>query len=151
MGGVEDGRMHMTRHTADDLLDVVRVLLLVQAAILVATTIEAFLWSIAFAGAAGPAFLVTATMALTLAVARARLGTDRRWTKRLVYIIEGVLLVTLAIDTAIAIGLTGTVPPVVAVLTRFVLPLSVIALLRRASRPASTSVVPSTSALAEAS
>lgn len=150
MGVVKDWLMETTRHTADDLLDVVRVLLLVQAAILVATTIEAFVWSLAFAGAAGLSFLVTAAMALTLVVARARLRTDRRWTKRLVYIVEGLLVITLAIDTALAIGITGTVPPVVAVLTRCVLPLSVIALLRRASRPVPMPVITST-ALAEAS
>ena len=126
--------MDMSRRQADELLEVVRVLLLVQGAILVATTIEALIWSIAFAGAVGPSFVMSATTALTLLVARARLRVDRRWSRRLVYIVEGMLVGTLAIDTALAVAITGTVPPPIALLTRFVLPLSVIALLRRAVR-----------------
>jgi len=126
--------MDMSRRQGDELREVVRVVLLVQGAILVATTIEALIWSIAFAGAAGPSFVMSATMAATLLVARAHLRVDRRWSRRLVYIVEGVLVGTLAIDTALALAITGTILPPVALLTRFVLPLSVIALLRRAVR-----------------
>jgi hypothetical protein len=142
--------MATSRRPADDLLEVVRVLLLVQGSILVATTIEAFIWSIAFGGAAGPSFLVTAAMAAALFVTRARMA-DHRWTRRVVYLVEGVLVATLGVDTALAIAITGTVPPAVAVLTRFVLPLSVIALLRRATRPAAAPIASSIAAVAEAS
>jgi hypothetical protein len=142
--------MATSRRPADDLLEVVRVLLLVQGSILVATTIEAFIWSIAFGGAAGPSFLVTAAMAAALFVTRARMA-DHRWTRRVVYLVEGVLVATLGVDTALAIAITGTVPPAVAVLTRFVLPLSVIALLRRATRPAAEPIASSIAAVAEAS
>ena len=142
--------MEVTRRPADDLLDVVRVLLLVQGAILLATTVEALIWSIAFAGAAGPSFLVTATMAAAIFVARARMRVDRRWTHRLVYIVEGVLVATLAIDTALAVAIVGAVPPAVAVLTRFVLPVSVIALLHRAARSAPVPSAPANASSAEA-
>jgi hypothetical protein len=133
--------MQIARGPAEELLDIVRVLLLVQGGVLLAATIEALIWSIAFAGATGLTFLLTAAMALTLLVARARLRADRRAAHRLVYIVEGLLIATLGIDTALAIGLTGAVPPPVAILTRFVVPLSVIALLRRAGQP-NTAVAP---------
>jgi len=138
------------RDRGDDLLDVVRVLLLVQGGVLLATTVEALIWSIAFAGAAGPSFLVTAAMAGALLLARARVRVDRRWTHRLVYIVEGVLVASLAVDTALALVIVGAVPPAVAVLTRFVLPIAVIALLRRATRPAAAPPSPSTAAAMEA-
>jgi hypothetical protein len=74
---------------------------------------------------------------------------DRRWAQRLVYVVEGVLVATLAIDTALAVAIIGAVPPAVAVLTRFVLPVSVIALLRRATRSAAALSAPATAAAAE--
>jgi hypothetical protein len=141
--------MEVTRNRGDDLLDIVRVLLLVQGGVLLATTVEALVWAIAFGGAAGPSFLVTAAMAGAIFVARARMRVDRRWAQRLVYVVEGVLVATLAIDTALAVAIIGAVPPAVAVLTRFVLPVSVIALLRRATRSAAALSAPATAAAAE--
>lgn len=130
--------MDVQRRSADDLLEVVRVLLLVQGAILVATTIEALIFGAAFAGAAGPSFLLSAASAATLLVARVRLRADRPWIRRLVYVVECVILLTLALDAALASLITGAVPPAVALLTRFVLPLAVIALLRRSPRASAT-------------
>lgn len=115
-------------------LDVVRVLLLVQASILLATTIEAAFWSVAFPGAPGATVLLSAAAATTLYVARARLRADRRGTRRLIYVIEGALLVTFALDALLAAFLTASAPPLVAITTRLALPLTVIALLRNASR-----------------
>ena len=118
----------------DDFLDVARVLLLVQASILLATTIEAMVWGLAFAGSAGLPLLLSAGAALVILVARARLRPDRRRTTRVVYSVEAFTLASFALDLALAIALTGTPPPVVAVLTRFVLPLSVVYLLRQSAR-----------------
>ena len=136
--------MEMTGRYDEDLLDVARVLLLVQGAILVATTIEALLWSFVFAGAAGaPVWFSGAAAAATL-VARARLRSDRRRTRRIVYAVEILILVSFAIDTALAIVLAGALPPLVALLTQLVLPLSVVLLLRRSARaamPASSSIL----------
>jgi hypothetical protein len=116
---------------AEELLDVVRVLLLVQGAILLATTIEALIWSIAFPGASGVMLVLTAATAAALLVSRARLRAGSRRGRRTLCVVESVLVVTIAIDTALAIGITASLPPPVALLTRFVLPLTVIALLRR--------------------
>jgi hypothetical protein len=134
MRGVEDRLMENTRSQAEDLLEVARVLLLVQGAILVATTIEALVFGGVFAGAAGsPAFMSGAAAALIL-TARARLRGDRRWTRRIVYGIEIMTLAFLAIDAVLAIALTRALPPMVALVTQLVLPMSVIALLRRSAR-----------------
>ena len=126
--------MDLTRRTADDFLDLARVLLLLQGSILVATTIEALVWGMAFAGAAGVPLLLSGGAAVVILVARARLRADRQWSRRLVHGIEGFTLAFLALDLALAIALTGTPPPAVALLTRFVLPVSVIFLLRQSAR-----------------
>ncbi|MGH2472394.1 MAG: hypothetical protein ACRDG6_08335 [Candidatus Limnocylindria bacterium] len=132
--------MDTTARPADDLLEVARALLLVQGSILIATTIEAAIWGAAFTGPAGVPVLMSATAATMTLVARARLRPDRPWTRRLVYIVEAVILVTLAIDTALAVALTAALPPAVALLTRLLLPVSVILLLRRATRARSASI-----------
>ena len=123
-----------TRRAADDYLDLARVLLLLQGSIFVAMTIESLIWGIAFAGAAAAPLLLSGWAAAAILVARARLRVDRRWTRRLVYGVEGFTLAFFALDLALAIALTGTPPPAVAVLTRFVLPVSVIFLVRQTAR-----------------
>ena len=100
----------------------------------VATSVEALIWSIVFPGAAGTPFLTSGVAAVLVLVASARVGSDRSWTRRIVYIVETVILVNIVIDLALAVVITGAVPPIVALLTRFVLPLSVIALLRQSVR-----------------
>ena len=127
-------RMQTTRRHNDELLDVARVLLLVQGAVLVATTIESLFWTLVFPGAAGAPFLMSAVAAVLVLVAGGRLRADRSRTRRIVYVVETVILANLVIDLALAVVITGHVPPIVALLTRFVLPLCVIALLRHSTR-----------------
>jgi hypothetical protein len=129
-----DRCMDNTRRHPDDLLDLARVLLLVQGSILIATTIEALVWGMAFAGSGGLAFVMSAGAAAGIFLARARLRADRRLSRRLVYVIESFALATFAIDSVLSIALTGALPPVVAILTRLVLPIAVNVLLRRSSR-----------------
>jgi hypothetical protein len=136
--------MDTPRRRSDDLLDLVRVLLLLQGSILVATTIEALIWGFAFAGGGGTPFVVSGIAALAILVARARLRADRRWMRRLVYIVECFTLAELAIDTALAIAITGALPPAVALLTRLVLPIAVIVLLRRSARAKDARTTPMT-------
>jgi len=141
--------MDAIRTRTEELLDVARVLLLMQGAILIATTIESLIFGGIFAGAAGgPVFMSGAAAALIL-VTRARLRADRRWTRRIVYGVETVALVFLAIDTVLAVALTGALPPMVALLTQLVLPLSVILLLRRSARSARAPLVGATLARSE--
>jgi len=126
--------MDMTRRPADELLDVAGVLLLLQGAVLVATTIEALIWSLVFPGAAGTPFLMSGVAAVLVLASSARLRPARSWTRRIVYGVETVILVNLVIDLVLAVVVTGAVPPIVALLTRFVLPLSLIGLLGRSTR-----------------
>ena len=131
---VDHRHMDTTGRHTDELLDVARVLLLLQGAVLLATTVEALIWTLVFPGAAGTPFLMSIAAAVLILVASARVRVDRSWTRRIVYGVEMVILVNLVIDLVLAVVVTGAVPPIVALLTRFVLPLSVIALLRRSAR-----------------
>ena len=136
--------MDMNRRAADDLLDVARVLLLVQGAILVATTIESFVWGLAFAGASGVPVVLSGGAAVLILVGRARLHAGRSRSRRFVYAVEGFMLAFLALDLALAIALTGAPPPAVALLTRFVLPVSVIYLLRQSARSTTSRAISAT-------
>lgn len=130
----------------DEFLDVAKVLLLVQGWILVATTIESMVWGMAFAGASGLPLLLSGGAALAILIARARLRADRLRIQRLVYGVETLTLAFFALDLALAIALTGTPPPAVAILTRFVLPLSVIFLLRQSARASAVPISRNTAA-----
>ena len=125
--------MNTDRRRADDLLEVARALLLLHGSILVATTIEALIWGVIFAGAGG-AVVLSGSSAAVILVARVRLRADRRRIRRLVYLVEGLTVALFVVDLALAIALTHALPPVVAILTQLVLPVSVITLLRRSAR-----------------
>ena len=139
--------METTRRPADDLLDVARALLLLQGAILVATTIEALVWAAVFPGASGSPVLMSCAAGVVILVGRTRLGDNRRWARRLIYLVEGTILLTAAVNIAIGLALAHSLPPVVALFTQAVLPLSVIVLLRRSARHARTAATPSSGAL----
>ena len=130
--------MDTDRRPADDLLDVARALLLVQGAILVATTVEALIWGAIFGASAS--ILLSGLAALAILVARARLRPERRRSRRIVYLVEGATVVFFVIDSALAIALAHVLPPVVAILTQLVLPVSVITLLRRSARAAAARI-----------
>jgi hypothetical protein len=143
MRALEDGPVDTTRRPADDLLDVARALLLFQGAILIATTIEALVWAVFFPGASGSPAVMSGAAAVVILVGRRRLRADRRWTRRLVYLVEGLILVTAGVDVVIGLALAHALPPMVALLTQVVLPIAVTVLLRRSagqSRAAATPV-----------
>ena len=134
------------RRVAAAELDVVRVLLLVQGAILVANTIEAGLFAVAFSAGVVPSVLATAVAAIAIFIGRARLGHGGRRSRRAIYIVEGVIIAMLALDLILALVLTHQTVPAMAVLTRFALPVAVIALLGRAGRADERPVVMSEAA-----
>ena len=124
-----------------DLVDVARVLLLLQGAILVANTIEAGLFAVAFSAGVVPNVLATAVAAVAIFIGRARLGHGGRRSRRAIYIVEAVIIAMLALDLTLALVLTHQIVPAMAVLTRFVLPVAVIALLGHAGRAHERTVV----------
>ena len=134
MRAIEDCRMEIARRQSEEFLDVARALLLLQGAILVATTIEALVWAVVFPGANGSPALLSGASAVVILVARVRLRADRRWTRRFIYLVEGLILLTAAVNIAIGLVLAHALPPIVALLSQVVLPVSAIALLRRAAR-----------------
>ena len=131
--GVEEAVRYPARPT--DLLEVVRVLLLLQGGILVANTLEAGLFAVAFSGGLTPTALATGAAALAIFVGRARLDAHGRG-RRPIYIVEAALMLTLAIDMALAMLLTHGSVPIVAIVTRFLMPFGVITLLGRTTRAA---------------
>jgi hypothetical protein len=141
------GSVETTRRAADDLLDVARALLLLQGAILIATTIEALVWAVFFPGASGSPAVMSGVAAIVILIGRIRLRADRRWARRVVYLVEGLILLTAAVDTVIGLALAHALPPLVALLTQVVLPIAVITLLRRSARRARTAATPTIPAL----
>jgi len=72
--------------------------------------------------------------AVVILVGRRRLRADRRWTRRFVYVVEGLILVTAGVDVVVGLALAHALPPMVALLTQVVLPIAVTVLLRRSAR-----------------
>ncbi|HEV2250279.1 MAG TPA: hypothetical protein VGT60_07220 [Candidatus Limnocylindria bacterium] len=126
--------MDIERRT-EELLEVARALLLLQGAILVATTIESIAWGLILPGAGGP-ILLSAAAAAAILVARARLRADRRRPRRVIYLVEGLAVAIFAADVALAVAVAHTLPPPVALVTQLALPLAVVTLLRRSARAA---------------
>jgi hypothetical protein len=129
-----------TIRRSDQLLDLARVLLLFQGALLIATTIEALVWSAVFAGATASSALFSGAAAAVIFVGRARLRADRRASRRLVHATEVVILVIQAIDIALSLALAHSFPPLVPLLTQVALPIAVIVVLRRWARAARSAV-----------
>ena len=127
----------------NDILDVVRVLLLMQGAILIATSLEAIVWGMAFSGAPGLPVLMSGSAAAIVLIARQRVRPEHRRARRLVYVVECLILATFVLETALAIALAHAIPPAMAILTQLVLPFSVVYLLRRSARPVRAPMPPS--------
>jgi hypothetical protein len=127
--------MDASKRPADDLLDVARALLLLQGAILFAATIEAAIWGAIFPSG-GASVLMSGLSAAVILVAPVRLRADRAWSRRLVYLVEGLSLAAIAVDIALAVAIAHAFPPIVALVTQLVLPTSVVLLLRRSAREA---------------
>jgi len=126
-------------------IDLARTIILVQGAILVAATIESFLFAAAFGPAAGIGVALTAGAAILTLVTAARLGAGRdaaglsglvghagpgRRIRRWTIIAEGAVIATFLVDLGLAIVVTGAPIGLVALMTRLVAPLVVIALVR---------------------
>jgi hypothetical protein len=132
--------MNTDRARTDELIDLVSVLMLLQGAILLATTLESLVWALALPGGGGLALLLTGGSAVAILVARARMRGERRRLRRAVYVVEGLIVATFAVGTVLSLVLAHAAMPVLAVLSQFVLPVTVIGLLRRAARPAEVTV-----------
>ena len=144
--------MERTTGQTGDLVEVARVFVLMQGAVLVATTIEAAIFGVAFGPAAGSAFVLTACAAvLTLATARG-LGRRRRWARKVTIVAEVAILAGALLELGLSLLVLGAAIGLVPILTRVVVPIVVIAALRsRAARATfGTTTAPARAALAGA-
>ena len=124
------------RERTDGVIDLVRVVLLVQGAILATAAVEAAFFSAVFGGASSPSALLTGIAALIVFVARARLSPARRRSRRALFAVEALVLVFFGVDVILALLIARTSIPPVAVITQFAMPVAVIWLLGRVSTAA---------------
>jgi hypothetical protein len=110
---------------------VVHLLVLLQGAVLVASTIEALVF-LGFAGPGGTVVLVlTAASAVATLLAAAGLARGSWVARRLTLLAESYVLVVALLELALSLVLAGTVLVPVAAITRIAIPVAVIAILRR--------------------
>ncbi len=113
------------------IVGVVRTLLLVQGGIAVMSTVEAIIAGVALGGLAFPIVLLTAGAAVfTLLAARGVVRRSRRARKTVIWL-EGFVLFFAAIDLLLAMALAKRGLELVPTLTRIVVPIVIIRLLRR--------------------
>jgi hypothetical protein len=115
-------------------IDLVRVVLLVQGAILATAAVEAAVFSAVFGGASSPSALLTGVAALVVFIARARLVPARRRSRRALYAVEILILLFFGVDVILTLMIARTTVPPLAVVTQFAMPVAVLWLLGRVSR-----------------
>ena len=114
-----------------DLSGVAATLVFVQAAILATAIIETWVFA-SFVGPGALAALVVTASGAVLALACAwGLGRDRRWARRTTLALEGAIVAVAALDVIVVPLVVGAGLTLVPFLTRIVVPLAVIAILRR--------------------
>jgi hypothetical protein len=131
-----------------DIVEVIRVLVLLQGAALVVSTLEALVF-LGFAGPTGvPTVVLTGLAALVTFAVAAGLGRRSARARRITLFAEGAIAAIALIDLALSLLMTGEPLPLVSTIARLVLPLAVIAVLRDAAVRASFRAVPATPAVA---
>ena len=117
------------------ILELARVLVLLQGAVLVATTLEALVWAGFFRPTAGPSIVLSGgSAALTLAAAWALgrpVGRLVRLARRWTLIAETGVIALALIDLGLAFAIAGAPFGLVPALTRLAIPIAVIVLLRQ--------------------
>jgi hypothetical protein len=127
-------------------VDLARVLVLLQGAFAVLSTVELGVWAIfGGIGTLAPSFALTAAAAVATLSLAAGLGRRARRSRRLVLWVEGAVLFAAAADLVLALLLAHRPLELVPMLTRVALPIAVIVLMRRpvAKAMASSAHVPS--------
>jgi hypothetical protein len=117
------------------LVEVVRVLLLLQGAFATLVVVELGLW-IGFSGMVGGlgvSLLLTAASAAAAFILAAALGRHARLARRLTFLIEGAILLLALVDLGLAVFIAHRSLDLVPTITRLVMPVVVIVVLRRPS------------------
>jgi hypothetical protein len=116
-------------------LGTARLLITLQAAVLVTATIEALILGTILGGAQPATLGLTGGSAALALLAAWGLGRRARWARRLTILGEAFVLLTAALDLVLALILVHGLPPLATLLTEGVVPLAVLGLLREAGRP----------------
>jgi hypothetical protein len=118
----------------DPRLTILRALLLVQAATFVAGIVEALV----FGAVLGPSGLTGAGLgaAATVVLVAVRWRVPRRRATQILVILQVAIIAGWALELLLGVVLVGTLPPPMAWLTRFVLPVAGVALARPLARDA---------------
>lgn len=117
---------------ASELIGVLRVLLLLQGAVALLNTLEAMFWEAAApTGALIPTILLSGAVSVTLLALAAGVGRPWRRARRLILIVESFVLLFALLDLGLALAIAHAPLGLVAILTRLVLPIAVIKILRR--------------------
>lgn len=111
-------------------LDVLRVLVLLQGAMLLLVALETIVM-VAFAGPAivGVFLLSTGATVLTLLTVKG-LRKRKRWARRVTLVSEWAVLALASLDAIFTIVLVGSVPPLVPILVGFGIPIAALRLVR---------------------
>lgn len=130
MGVGQDERMPTTR-SDDTLIDVVRILVLLQGGIAVVSTIEVLVVGAVLGAPLVQVFLLTGGGALlTLSLAAGLVRRSRR-ARRLVVVLEVLWLIAATIDLLLSVFMARRGLELVPILTRIALPYAIFRLLRR--------------------
>jgi hypothetical protein len=114
-------------------IDLVRVLVLIQGGIALVSTIEVLFWAsfVDPTGTLGLSVLLTGGVAVATLVLAAGLGRRFRPARRMVMGLEAIILLFALVDLGLAVFMADRLLGLVPLLTRVVLPITVIVLLHR--------------------
>ena len=119
----------------DGIVDVIRVLVLLQGAFALLVVVEIVFWAL-FAGtvgALGPSLLLTVAAAAGSFCLAAGLRRHSRLARRLAFFVDGGILLFALVDLALAVFLAHRPLDLVPTITRLAMPAAVLVLLRRRS------------------
>ena len=116
-------------------LGTARLLITLQAAVLITATVEALILGSILGGAQPATLGLTGGSAALALLAAWGLGRRARWARRLTILGESFVLLTAAVDVLLALALIHGLPPLMTLISGGLVPLAVLALLRGAGRP----------------
>lgn len=127
-------RRHGVEHTPEALaswLNVVWAMVLLQGAILVATSLESLVISIGTGFVTAPTLLLTSAAAVLTLMTAKGLRRRRRWARRVTIVSEWLVLLVGGAEVIATIVLVGSAPQLMPVAVTVIIPLAVLVCMRR--------------------
>lgn len=120
-----------TTHPADELIEIARVLLLIQGAVAFVAMVEVAIVTAATAGSTLVSAVLTAAAAIGTLLLSAQIRRRSRRARRVAVVLQVLWLIGATIDLLLAVFLAKRGLELVPILTRIVLPTALFRLLRR--------------------